>query len=118
MAILNFIMTYPLDVGLFIVIVVASWFLCRHNASRWLVYAVEAAESYFGSGTGKLKLDMAYDMFKGRFPIFSNFITKALFNKLVDKALVAMRKMIAENEKIKNILVEKEENTEDEEEAK
>ena len=72
---------------------------------EWLVWAVTEAEKTFGSGTGQLKLRYAYELAIKRFPNMAKFIPFSLFMKLVDEALVIMRKMIENNGKIANVIV-------------
>ena len=78
---------------------------------NWLVWAVAEAETIFGSGTGQLKLRYAYELAIKRFPTIAKFIPFSLFAKLVDEALVIMRKMIENNGKIADAIVARE-NTE------
>lgn len=66
---------------------------------NWLLWAVTVAESKYGSGTGKLKLMFVYDMFTSKFTKLQVIIPYKLFEKLVDQALVTMRKAL-ENERI------------------
>lgn len=79
---------------------------------NWLVWAVTEAEKTFGSGTGQLKLRYAYELAIKRFPTIAKFIPFSLFMKMVDEALVVMRKMIENNGKIADAIVESEEETE------
>lgn len=71
---------------------------------NWLVWAVSEAEAIFGSGTGKLKLQYAYDLAVERFPVIAKFIPFALFAKMVDGALDVMRDMIENNKSIADAL--------------
>lgn len=75
---------------------------------NWLVWAVSEAEKTFGSGTGQLKLRHAYDLAIARFPAVALFIPFSVFCKLVDEALVTMRKMIENNGKIATVIVKDE----------
>ena len=77
---------------------------------NWLVWAVTEAETIFGSGTGQLKLRYAYELAIKRFPTIAKFIPFSLFAKLVDEALVIMRKMIENNGKIADAIVARENN--------
>lgn len=79
---------------------------------NWLVWAVTEAEKTFCSGTGQLKLRYAYELAIKRFPTIAKFIPFSLFMKMVDEALVVMRKMIENNGKIADAIVESEEETE------
>ena len=75
-----------------------------NKAKEWLVWAVSEAEKLYGSGTGKLKLRKAYDLFIEKFPVFSTLITFTVFEEWVDEALKAMRRMIETNGDIKEII--------------
>lgn len=79
---------------------------------NWLVWAVTEAEKTFGSGTGQLKLRYAYELAINRFPTIAKFIPFSLFMKMVDEALVVMRKMIENNGKIADAIAESEEEPE------
>lgn len=72
---------------------------------NWLVWAVTEAESVFGSGTGQLKLRYAYELAIKSYPAIAKFIPFSLFMKMVDNALVIMRKMIENNGKIAGVIV-------------
>lgn len=72
---------------------------------EWLVWAVTEAEKTFGSGTGQLKLRYAYELAIKRFPTLAKFLPFSIFCKLVDEALVIMRKMIENNGKIADVIV-------------
>ena len=74
----------------------------------WLLGAVTLAEKEFGSGTGKIKLSSVYDKFVERFPWFAKTVTFEEFSNYVDIALVEMRRLLATNKKISDIV----ENTE------
>ena len=62
---------------------------------EWLLYAVSVAEDELGSGTGKLKLRMVYDMFLTKFPFLAKTIPFAVFSYLVDEALDEFKEMLA-----------------------
>lgn len=70
------------------------------RVQEWLLWAVAEAEKELGSGTGVLKLRMVYDMFVGRFPTISRFVTFETFSIMVDKALEKLNKMLQENRKV------------------
>ena len=80
---------------------------------EWLVWAVTEAEKAFGSGTGQLKLRYAYELAIKRFPYLAKFLPFSIFRKLVDEALVIMRKMIENNGKIADAIVAVEQPKED-----
>lgn len=61
---------------------------------EWLLYAVSVAENELGSGTGKLKLRMVYDMFLTKFPYLAKAIPFEVFSFLVDEALDEFEAML------------------------
>lgn len=73
----------------------------RKNIKEWLLYAVIEAEKELGSKTGKIKLRQVFDWFITSFPIISKLISFNAFSKLVDIALVEMKKLIDTNEQCK-----------------
>lgn len=73
----------------------------KKSVKDWLLYAVFMAESEWGSGTGKLKLLTAYDMFVEKYPIISKIIPFAVFSLWVDEVLKEMRKILEDNMDIK-----------------
>lgn len=73
------------------------------NIKQWLLYAVIEAEQELGGGTGQLKLRQVYDMAIQRFKWLS-VIPFDTFSVWVDEALAEMKKMLAENEKIKELI--------------
>ena len=77
------------------------------KVQSWLLWAVTQAEGEFGSGTGKLKLAMVYDLFIAKFPKLQAVIPYRLFSQLVDKALDAMRDML-KNQKISDCISKRE----------
>ena len=97
-------MTTRIVVTLFSIIIVGIIALQYQSFKIWLLWGVSEAEEFFGSGTGQLKLQYAYNLAIERFPVFAKLIPFTLFNWLVNKALDEMRRMIEENENIANIL--------------
>ena len=91
-------------ITIFSVFVVGGIALQYQSFKNWLLWGVSEAENFFGSGTGQLKLQYAYNLAIERFPVFTKLIPFNLFNWLVNKALDEMRRMIEENENIANIL--------------
>lgn len=61
---------------------------------EWLLYAVVEAEHVLGSGTGKIKLRMVYDMFIGKFPTLAKIFAFETFSGLVDSALDKMEDLL------------------------
>lgn len=74
------------------------------KVEEWLVYAVTLAEKELGSGTGKLKLRMVYDMFLERFPWLAKVVTFNEFTKLVEYALGEAKVLWETNLSVKNIV--------------
>lgn len=77
----------------------------KNKAQDWLIWAVSQAESYLGSGTGKLKLRYVYDLFIEKFPIFSTLVTFSTFEGWVDVALKTMKQYIETNPAIADVIV-------------
>lgn len=98
--------------GILAVLVLVAGGIYVMGFKNWLVWAVTEAEKTFGSGTGQLKLRYAYELAIKRFPAVAMFIPFSLFSKLVDEALVIMRKMIENNGKIAGVIVGDEKDTE------
>lgn len=92
-----------LGVILLLVLVIGGIYV--KGFKEWLVWAVTEAEKTFGSGTGQLKLRYAYELAINRFPNIAKFLPFSIFMKLVDEALVIMRKMIENNGKIAGVIV-------------
>lgn len=116
---MDFIITYKTEILslillLLAIIVFISNFAILSKGEKlqqiqgWLLGAVTLAEKEFGSGTGKIKLSSVYDKFVERFPWFAKALTFEEFSKYVDIALVEMRRLLATNKKISDIV----ENTE------
>lgn len=68
---------------------------------EWLLLAVVEAEKHLGGGTGKIKLRYVYDIFIDKFKFMALVITFEQFSLMVDDALVIMRDMLSDNEKLK-----------------
>lgn len=73
------------------------------NIKEWLLYAVIEAEKELGGGTGQIKLRSVYDMAIQRFKWLS-IVPFATFSQWVDEALEQMKKMLATNEKVKQLV--------------
>ena len=89
-----------------VAIVVITIIKDKKNAKKWLLYAVAAAEKELGAGTGALKLQMVYDKFLEKFPVFGKFLPYETFKALVDKALAELKELLDENEAIKKTIEE------------
>lgn len=88
-----------------VIVVLVAGGIYVNGFKNWLVWAVTEAEKTFGSGTGQLKLRYAYELAIKQFPVIAKFIPFSFFSKLVDEALVIMRKMIENNGKIAGVIV-------------
>lgn len=73
------------------------------NIKEWLLYAVIEAEKQLGGGTGQIKLRQVYDMAIQRFKWLS-IVPFATFSGWVDEALEEMKKMLATNAAVKNLV--------------
>lgn len=74
------------------------------NVRQWLLGAVTAAEKELGGGTGKLKLRQVYDAFLTKFPWLAPVVPFEQFSGLVDDALVEMRKLLADNKAVQQMV--------------
>ena len=74
------------------------------NVRQWLLGAVTAAEKELGGCTGKLKLRQVYDAFLTKFPWLAPVIPFEQFSGLVDDALVEMRKLLADNKAVQQMV--------------
>lgn len=74
------------------------------NVRQWLLGAVTAAEKELGGGTGKLKLRTVYDAFLTKFPWLAPVVPFEQFSGLVDDALVEMRKLLADNKAVQQMV--------------
>lgn len=74
------------------------------NFRSWLTWAVTKAEEKYGSDTGQLKLQYAYELATTKFKWLTKLIPYSAFKKLVDKALVVMKDMLNNNKKIAKII--------------
>lgn len=97
-------MVKEIIIGIIVLLIVGFIALQFKSFKDWLVWGVSQAEAYLGSGVGQLKLQYVYNLSIERFPFITKIITFNMFSNFVDAALVKMREMIDNNEKIKNIL--------------
>ncbi|WP_144509997.1 hypothetical protein [Bacillus sp. FJAT-22090] len=67
---------------------------------QWLIYACLEAEKTLGEKTGQLKLRLVYDAFLTKFRWIAYFMSFETFSKLVDEALIEVRKMLETNKAI------------------
>ena len=94
---------------LILALIVYFAFVSKKNVMEWLLYAVIEAEKYYKGGTGRLKLVAVYNDFCERFPVFATIISFALFSKMVDDALVEMKRLIEFNGNISRYITEEDE---------
>ena len=93
---------------------VAAWYVYHYfnlpceaqlaKVREWLLWAVTEAEKELGGGTGKLKLRTVYDAFLTKFPWLAPVIPFEQFSGLVDDALVEMRKLLADNKAVQQMV--------------
>lgn len=107
----------PYIIGIIIAVVYAIYVAKTEpqKVKQWLLYACAQAEAYFGSGTGILKLHMVYDMFVGKYPVFSKFISFNRFQKWTEEALETFKEFLSKNEKMQALFIEEQEVALDEE---
>lgn len=90
-------MTEEIICGVILAVILIGGGIYINGFQNWLVYAVCEAEALLGSGTGKLKLHLAYEMAVQRFPVLAKAIPFTVFSWMVDNALKVMKKMIENN---------------------
>lgn len=76
----------------------------KEKVRKCLLAWVIQAEKELGGGTGKVKLSTVYGTFVTAFPILKNFISFETFSLWVDDALEEMRKLLEQNENLKQIV--------------
>lgn len=76
------------------------------KVKEWLLFAVAEAERALGGGTGQLKLRYVYDMFVSKFSYIAKFVSFETFSNMVDEVLVKFRKMLEENNAVKQYVGE------------
>ena len=112
---MNFIIeNWYIILALAAVLGVAAWYVYRYfnlpseaqlaKVREWLLWAVTEAEKELGGGTGKLKLRTVYDAFLTKFPWLAPVIPFEQFSGLVDDALVEMRKLLADNKAVQQMV--------------
>ena len=107
MEILNTIVEILPTILVLVIFVIAGVLYFKNEkkaAQDWLLWGVSQAETQLGSGTGKLKLRCAYDLFIKRFPVFSKLITFGTFAGWVDSSLDIMKELIETNPAIANVI--------------
>lgn len=70
------------------------------NFKDWLLWAVTEAETRYGSQTGQLKLQYAYELATNKFKWLTKLIPYSVFKKWIDEALAVMKDMLTNNKKI------------------
>lgn len=99
-------MAKEIIIGIVVLLVTGIISLQLKSFKEWLVWGVSEGESYLGSGVGQLKLRYVYNLATENFPFITKIITFNMFSKFVDAALVKMKEMIENNEKIADILTD------------
>lgn len=76
----------------------------KEKVRKCLLAWVIQAEKELGGGTGRVKLSTVYGTFVTAFPILKNFISFETFSEWVDDALDEMRKLLEQNENLKQVV--------------
>lgn len=74
------------------------------NIRQWAIGVVTMIEIDLGSGTGKLKLAKAYDLFLQRFPLLADVVTFEMFSHIIDQALIEAKNIWANNNAVKKMI--------------
>lgn len=113
---MNFIINYwYVILGIVALLVIAGFAIYKFvglptksqvaKIKEWLLYAVTKAEKELGQSTGALKLRTVYDLFIAKFPVAAKIVSFETFSAWVDDALVEMKKMLENNEAIKELII-------------
>lgn len=97
---LEFLQNYGILIAIAIIAIGVAIFIVVKEPKKvkeWLIWACSQAELSLGGGTGMLKLREVYDMFITQFPVFSKFITFAIFQQWTEEALVTFKDWVAKN---------------------
>ena len=81
------------------------------SVKEWAIYACAIAQAHLGSGTGQLKLRQTYDMFIIRFPDLAKVISYETYKMTAELALTELKKMLATNPNVKDLIIDKGEQT-------
>lgn len=98
-AILNWIVTNPIMTFVIAIIVIALVVYIYLNKKDLLykaaLYAVSVAEDEWGSDMGRIKFAEVYTYIKKEFPLFTLFFPEAKLKKIIEDALVELKKILA-----------------------
>lgn len=81
------------------------------SVKQWAIYACAIAQAHLGSGTGQLKMRQTYDMFIIRFPDLAKVISYETYKMTAQLALTELKKMLATNPNVKDLIIDKGEET-------
>ena len=81
------------------------------SVKEWAIYACAIAQAHLGSGTGQLKMRQTYDMFIIRFPDLAKVISYETYKMTAELALTELKKMLATNPNVKDLIIDKGEQT-------
>lgn len=98
-AILNWIVTNPIMTFVIAIIIIALVVYIYLNKKDLLykaaLYAVSVAEDEWGSDMGRIKFAEVYTYIKKEFPLFTLFFPEAKLKKIIEDALVELKKILA-----------------------
>lgn len=97
--ILNWIVANPIMTFVIAIIVIALVVYIYLNKKDLLykaaLYAVSVAEDEWGSDMGRIKFAEVYTYIKKEFPLFTLFFPEAKLKKIIEDALVELKKILA-----------------------
>lgn len=98
-AILNWIVANPIMTFVIAIIIIALVVYIYLNKKDLLykaaLYAVSVAEDEWGSDMGRIKFAEVYTYIKKEFPLFTLFFPEAKLKKIIEDALVELKKILA-----------------------
>lgn len=98
-AILNWVIANPITTFIVAVIIVALCLYIFLNRKGLLckaaLYAVSVAEDEWGSDMGRVKFAEVYTALKEQYPLITLFLTEAQLSKIIEDALVELKKILA-----------------------
>lgn len=99
----NFITTYPVEVGITIVIIIALivLFVSKKKLGMYAtaLYLVSVAEEEWGSKTGQIKFAQVITAFRDKYPVISLFIKENVIKNIIETALSEMREILTNKKK-------------------
>lgn len=95
----NWIITNPVTAFITLIVIVALIVYVFLNKKDLLykaaLYAVSVAEDEWGSDMGRIKFAEVYTYIKKEFPLFTLFFPEAKLKKIIEDALVELKKILA-----------------------